>query len=231
MQLNVHEISQLLNVSEKTIYRWVNQGEIPAYKFQDQYRFNEAEILEWAIIHKINISPALLETPESEKIVKPALSEVLETGGIFYRLEGKDSNTAISSLIKALPLLDAPVRQFLLQSYLAREALNSTAIGEGIAIPHSRVRVVPYIVRPMAAIGFLEEPVDFKALDGQPVQIMFTVLSPHLKTHLHVLSRFMQALADPGFRESLRKQELRETILSHCRRIEENYSSSDNPVS
>lgn len=228
MQLNVHEISKLLNVSEKTIYRWINQGEIPVYRFQDQYRFNEAEILEWAVIRKINVSEKLLETPEAENIVNPSLSEVLENGGIFYRLEGKDSNSAISSLINALPMLDKPVRQFLLQSYLARENLHSTAIGEGIAIPHSRVRVVPYIVRPMAAIGFLEEPVDFKALDGQPVQIMFTVLSPHLQTHLHVLSRFMRALSDPEFREALQKQELRETILNHCRRIEEKNASSSN---
>ncbi len=229
MQLNVQEVSQLLNVSDKTIYRWVSQGEIPAYKFKDQYRFNEAEILEWAIIRKINISTNLLDASETKNIVTPKLSEVLQNGGIFYRLEGNDSSAAISSLIKSLPILDAPVRQFLLESYIARESLNSTAVGDGIAIPHSRVRVVPYIVRPMAALGFLENPVDFKALDGQPVQILFTVLSPNLRDHLRILSRFMLALNDPEFREALRKQELRETILNHCRRIDESSTPSKNP--
>ncbi|MEW6237627.1 MAG: PTS sugar transporter subunit IIA [Candidatus Omnitrophota bacterium] len=229
MQLNVHEVSQLLSVSDKTIYRWVSQGEIPAYKFKDQYRFNEAEILEWAVIRKINISPKLFETPEAKNFVNPSLAEVLRNGGIFFRLEGTDFRSAVGSLIKALPLFDETVRQFLLESYWAREELNSTAIGDGIAIPHSRVRVVPYIVRPMAALGFLEEPVDFKALDGQPVRILFTVLSPYLQAHLHVLSRFLLALRDAGFREALRKQELRETILSHCRRIDESIDRAKNP--
>lgn len=228
MQLNVHQVSQLLTVSDKTIYRWVSQGEIPAYKFKDQYRFNEAEILEWAVIRKINISPKLFETHETKHIVNPMLAGVLQNGGIYYRLEGSDSSSAIGSLINSLPLLDEPVRQFLLESYLARESLNSTAIGDGIAIPHSRVRVVPYIIRPMAALGFLEKPIDFKSLDRKPVQIMFTVLSPNLGTHLYILSRFMLALNDSGFRKALQKQELRETILNHCRRLDKSLASTKN---
>lgn len=228
MQLNVQQVSQLLNVSGKTIYRWVSQGEIPAYKFMDQYRFNEAEILEWAVIRKINVSPTLFDTLETNHAENPMLADLLRDGGIFYRLEGHDAQTAIGSFIRSLPFLDEPVRQFLLDSYMARESLNSTAIGGGIAIPHSRVRVIPFILRPMAALGFLEKPVDFNSLDHKPVQIMFTVLSPNLRIHLYALSRFMLALNDTGFRKALQRQELRETILNHCRRLDKSLASTKN---
>jgi len=229
MQLNVHEVSQILSVSDKTIYRWVSQGEMPAYKFKDQYRFNEAEILEWAAIRKINISPKLFEAPEKKDDVNPSLAEVLQNGGIFYRLEGNDSRSAIMSLIKSLPLFDETIQQFLLESYWAREDINTTAIGDGIAIPHSRVRVVPHIARPLAALGFLEEAVDFGAPDGQPVRILFTILSPNLRDHLRILSRFMLALRDTLFRNALRHQELREAILNHCRRIDDSFVSAKKP--
>ena len=56
MQLTVRDATRLLTVSEKTIYRWINQGSLPAYRVNEQYRFNRAELLEWATAHKINVS-------------------------------------------------------------------------------------------------------------------------------------------------------------------------------
>ena len=46
--IDVRDSARLLNVSEKTIYRWVKQGKLPAYRINEQYRFNRAELLEWA---------------------------------------------------------------------------------------------------------------------------------------------------------------------------------------
>ena len=48
MTLTVKDIARLLSVSEKTVYRWISQGQLPAYQVHEQYRFNRAEILEWA---------------------------------------------------------------------------------------------------------------------------------------------------------------------------------------
>src|SRR5438034_393382 len=65
MQLGVRDVSKLLNVSEKTIYRWVGQGILPAYRVNEQYRFNRAELLEWATSRKMNVSAAVFDEPES----------------------------------------------------------------------------------------------------------------------------------------------------------------------
>ena len=53
MQINVKEAARLLAVSEKTIYRWIRQGEIPAYRINDLYRFSRAELLEWATAKRL----------------------------------------------------------------------------------------------------------------------------------------------------------------------------------
>src|SRR6184192_3987129 len=90
MQLGVREVSKLLNVSEKTIYRWVGQGILPAYRVNEQYRFNRAELLEWATSRKMNVSAAVFDEPESNSTPIPGLVEALQAGGIFYRLSGAD---------------------------------------------------------------------------------------------------------------------------------------------
>src|SRR5213592_2140195 len=89
MQLTVRDVSTLLSVSEKTIYRWVKQGVLPAYRVNEQYRFNRAELLEWATSRRMNVSAALFEEPESNATPIPGLLEALRVGGILYRPAGR----------------------------------------------------------------------------------------------------------------------------------------------
>ena len=150
-------------------------------------------------------------------------------GGIFYRLAGKDKPAVLRSVVEMLRLPDKVDREFLLQVLLAREALESTAIGDGIAIPHVRNPIVLHVPQPMVTLCFLEAPVDFGALDGQPVQTLFTLISPTVKAHLHLLSRLAFALRDPDSNRSSsdrragmkfwRRQKKSVTACGHQRRI------------
>jgi mannitol/fructose-specific phosphotransferase system IIA component (Ntr-type) len=88
-------------------------------------------------------------------------------------------------------------REFLYKVLLARESLGSTGIGDGIAIPHVRNPIVLHLSRPIVTLCFLERPVDFGALDGQPVNTLFTLISPTVRAHLHLLSRLAFTLRDP----------------------------------
>jgi PTS system nitrogen regulatory IIA component len=67
---------------------------------------------------------------------------------------------------------------------------------------------------------FLERPVDFGALDGKPVHCLFTLVSPTIRAHLHLLSRLAYALRDPGFQAVIQRQGLRDEILTESRRVE-----------
>jgi len=221
MQLGVREVSKLLNVSEKTIYRWVGQGILPAYRVNEQYRFNRAELLEWATSRKMNVSAAVFDEPESNATPIPGLVEALQAGGIFYRLSGADKEGALRAVVEHMRLPEEVDREFLLRVLLAREALQSTGIGDGIAIPHVRNPIVLHVSRPMITLCFLERPIDFGALDGKPVHVMFSLVSPTVRAHLRLLSRLSFALHDPAFKKAVTGQASREEILREAQRVED----------
>jgi nitrogen PTS system EIIA component len=220
MKLTVRDAADLLGVSEKTIYRWIQGGSIPAYRISDQYRFNRAELLEWATSRRLNVSPRILEEPESERTPLPGLADALQRGGVHYRVSGGDKQATLRSVVALLPLPDEVDREFLLNVLLAREALGSTGIGDGIAIPHVRNPIVLHVEQPIVSLCYLEDAVDFGALDGLPVRVLFTMVTPTVRAHLHLLSRLAYLLRQPRFHTAVQAEERRETLQGLAREIE-----------
>jgi PTS system nitrogen regulatory IIA component len=130
------------------------------------------------------------------------------------------------SVVELMPLPEMVDRQFLLQVLLARESLGSTAVGKGVALPHVRNPVVLHVSRPMVTLCFLEKPIEFGALDGQPVHTLFTMLSPTVRAHLHMLACLSFALQQPEFSEAIARQGSREEIIAACERINQNLSQT-----
>jgi PTS system nitrogen regulatory IIA component len=227
MNLSVKDAARLLSVSEKTIYRWIKQEIVPAYRIHEQYRFNRAELLEWATSRRISMSPEILQEPELDASPLPSLGDALEAGGIFYRLEGGTRDEAMGNVVAHLRLPDEIDRDYLLQVLIARERLASTAVGGGIAIPHPRNPALLQVTRPTVTLGFLENPIDFHSLDGQPVMILFTLITPTLRSHLHLLSKLGFVLRDRGFRKVLEREGSREEILRVLRRMEKSLSEKE----
>lgn len=175
MKLTVRDASKLLQVSEKTVYRWIEQRMVPAYLVNGQYRFNRAELLEWATSRRIKVSVDILAEPESGQLPCPGIAEALEAGGVFYRVEGHNRESALRGVVQLMRLPDEVDRDFLLRVLVARETLGSTGIGEGIAIPHVRNPIVLHVPRPSITLCFLEQAIEFGALDGRPVRVLFTI--------------------------------------------------------
>jgi len=209
----------LLGVSEKTIYRWIGQQKLPFYKISEQYRFNRAELLEWATANRIHISAKMLVEPDSQTAI-PGMEEALRSGGIYYRVGGQDKPGALRAVVEVIPLPDEVDRNFLLEVLLARESLGSTGVGGGIAIPHVRSPIVMHIPKPMMSVCFLEHAIDFMAIDGKPVHTLFTILSPTIKAHLNLLSRLAYALRDSQFNAAVVQRASREEILAQAGRVD-----------
>lgn len=220
MNLSVRETAGLLKVSEKTIYRWIKQQTIPAYRVQDQYRFNRAEVLEWATSRRLNVSSEIFLEPEADGQPVPSLLDALEAGGVHYRVSGEHLEEALREVVGLLRLPDEVDRAFLLRVLLAREAIAPTAIGEGIAIPHVRNPVVLHVGRPSLTLCFLERPIEYGALDGQPVGTLFTIISPTTRAHLHLMAKLSFVLRDAGVRRAVERQDPRQEILRQIGRAE-----------
>jgi len=220
VQLAIRDVSRFLNVAESTVTRWIKQRGLPAQHVGGQYRFNRAELLEWATANQIKVSPEMFDHLETQEEPIPNLADALEEGGIFYALPDTSKERALRSLVEVLPLPDGIDRGLLLRLFLAREASASTAIGGGIALPHVRNPIVLNVDRPMVTLGFLARPVDFGALDGKPVQVLFSLICPTTRGHLQMLSRLSYALHEPKFRDVVLAAGQREEILREAREVE-----------
>jgi nitrogen PTS system EIIA component len=219
MELNVRKASELLGVSEKTIYRWIEEKLIPAYQVNQSYRFNQAELLEWANTHPVHPPASIIEGTE-ESSSRFSLESALQAGGVVVGIKGDDGPGVLKTVVAAMPLPEDVNREFLLQMLLARESAGSTGIGDGVAIPHARNPIVMHIPRPLICLCYLEQPIDFSAIDGKPVHTLFTIVSPTIKTHLGLLSRLAFALRDKKFAQTIARRSCREDVLAEARRID-----------
>jgi PTS system nitrogen regulatory IIA component len=126
----------------------------------------------------------------------------------------------LAQFVERLPLPPEQDRAFLLDVLEAREAMGSTGIGDGIAIPHVRNPIVLHIARPFVTLGLLTHAIEFAAMDGKPVHALFMVVSPVVPTHLRILAQLGFVLRDDALRELLRARAPAGLILDRVELIE-----------
>ena len=220
MLLEPSEAAQAMNVDEKTIVRWIKKENLPAESIHGDYRINPVDLLEWATEHGKKVNPALYKMPDADNHPLPSLSQALQAGGIHFGLQGSDKETVLRNAVGALDLPPEIDSDFILQVLLAREAMGTTAFGDGIAIPHVRNPILAQLPVPKVALCFLSQPVDFGALDNKPVVILFTIISPTIRMHLHLLSKLAYCLRDQRLRDIIGKQCNAEAIMAVIFEIE-----------
>ncbi len=221
MQLTMADAAHALNVDEKTVLRWIRHDQLPAEQIRGDYRINRVDLLEWATERGIKVHPSLYDLEDSgDGKPLPLLSQCLEAGGIHCSVSGSDVPSVLRQVVALLDLPEELDQDFVLQVLLAREAMGTTAVGDGIAIPHVRNPLLLRLPMPKVSLCFLDQPVDFGALDGQPVRILFTITSPTVRIHLHLLSKLAYALRDKRLREALNAACQPERILTALRQIE-----------
>lgn len=220
MRVTIRDAAALLSTSEKKIYDWIESGDLPAYKINDQYRINRSELLEWATSRKLAVAPELFHEADDEDHV-PSVAASLQLGGVFHGISGETRDDVLGNVVQVLRLSDDAEREMLLQLLLAREASGTTTIGDGIAIPHVRNPIVLTIDEPMISVCYLDHPVDFGAVDGNPVFALFVLICPTIRIHLEMLAKLAFLLRKPEFRDLVRRRASEEETLRVARQIEE----------
>ena len=131
------------------------------------------------------------------------LTEILKPQNIKVPVVAKVKTEAIAELISLLAdngeVIDP---KKVLDSVLEREATRTTGIGNGLAIPHGKCTGTDHLVM---AIGRPQTPIDFQAIDGRPVSLIWLLTSPPDKTgpHIHALARISRLMTIDRFRQSL----------------------------
>mgnify|MGYP001572831118 CR=1 FL=1 len=143
------------------------------------------------------------------------ISDFLCPDAVTPDLKARNKEEVIEELVALLVgagAIEKKNKAKIIEVITAREALGSTAIGQGIAIPHGKTDSVSKLV---AGLGVSKKGIDFDSLDGEPAYIFFILIAPQDSAgpHLKALARVSRLLKDKYFRESLKQQTDEKAIL------------------
>lgn len=216
MFLTLKDVAAKLGVSEKTIYRMVNDNQIPfAIKIGGQWRFKTDEIIGW-----ISSQKAVNSAPHKAVDYRISLTEALVSGAVLYRIHGSNRDEIIDELLAALPYSSTFDANTVKVSILARESIVSSAL-DGIAFMTTAVSLPVYFEKTMLLLAFLEKPVDVKALDGRKAEALFLIL-PANSIEQEILDRKLHRLSmDARFIVGIREQMTRKLLLDFVAQTEQ----------
>lgn len=132
------------------------------------------------------------------------LTDIVAPAAIIPALKVNGKKQALQELAARAAELTGQSERAIFEILLQREKLGSTAVGNGIAIPHGKL---PKLGRLFGLFARLERPIDFEALDSQPVDLIFLLLAPEAAgaDHLKALARVARMLRDPETTRKLRE--------------------------
>ena len=151
------------------------------------------------------------------------ITDFLDTSRVIPDLKGRDKNSVLKEMADWMasedPSLDA---QRLLEVLLEREKISTTAIGEGVAIPHGKM---PKVKRVSGVFARSLQGVDFDSLDGGLTRLFFLLVAPEdsAADHLKALARISRLLKDAAFRARLIKEKSREGIFNAIKEEDEKF--------
>ncbi|MEA2953656.1 MAG: nitrogen system component [Alphaproteobacteria bacterium] len=132
------------------------------------------------------------------------LTDLIAPDAVIPALKVNNKKQAIQELAAKAAELTGQNERAILEILLQREKLGSTGVGNGIAIPHGKL---PTLAKLFGLFARLHRPVDFEALDGQPVDLIFLLLAPEAAgaDHLKALARVARLLRDADVAHKLRE--------------------------
>ena len=227
MALNLDDAAHLVGVSPATLRRWAREGQLGVLRPSGDYRFHEAELRAWARSHGLRLRDAATEGRASWPTAaaggaseEQPLTLALGRGGVLEQAATGDRDALLQAMVEAMPLDSSASRPALLAQLLEREQLTSTGLGDGIAVPHPRTPSAAFSKESLVMLALPAAPIEWGALDGQPVHAAFLLVNPAPGVHLKVLSRLAFVLRDSGFQDLLREGAEFAEILTATARLE-----------
>ena len=126
------------------------------------------------------------------------LASLISKGGVFT-VEGSSTTEIYEKVCKLIKFPESITSDAVFNALCAREKIMSTAVGNGIALPHASVPIIKEEEEQRVCVVYLKEPLDMNAPDEMKVHTMFVILTQNRQTHLQVLSRLVSLLRDTSF--------------------------------
>jgi len=219
--LNIRQVASYLGVSEKTVYRLLDKEEIPAVKIGRQWRFYMDDVKSWLRKEKPEASvEQYFDGSVPDISSELSINNLLKNDGIYLNIPGESKEIVFKNAVSAIKLEPGIVKNRLLSALIAREELCSTGIGQGVALPHPRHKDKFKFASSSIFLCFLENKIDFDAIDHIPVGSLFFVFAKNEKEHLHML-RVLATLFLKGEFISLLEERNVPEILNNIKQLED----------
>ncbi|HHO48556.1 MAG TPA: helix-turn-helix domain-containing protein [Desulfobacteraceae bacterium] len=213
--IGVKEMAAHMGVSEKTIYRMLNDNQFPfAVKIGGQWRFRADSVDRW-ISGQVGA-----EQPRKDVDYGVTVTGAIMNGSVLYRIHGRNRDEALDELLFTLPRTGSFNPTDCKYSILEREALVPSSLA-GVASMAPSLYHPVFIERSLIILAFLEQPMDFKALDGLAAQIIFLVLPANSQELAILRSRVQRLLMEPDFVETIMQQPPRRKVIELIGEAEE----------
>ncbi|MCH9610180.1 MAG: hypothetical protein S4CHLAM81_07060 [Chlamydiales bacterium] len=216
MDLKLKDVADLLGISETTVRRWLAEGKIPAYRLNRQYRFSRAEIEDWLLQQRLD---PVEEEKKASGTMQFSLYRALYRGDVLSDLDVNSKEGVIEKTMEEMGKrfdLDPAV---LTDLFMDRERMMSTALGRGVAAPHTRDFLldthydVLMVVHP-------RQPIEFGALDGQSVHTLFFMFAADDRSHLNLLAKVAHLSSHEKNRAFFQTQPTKERWLAYIKHWE-----------
>lgn len=217
MDLKIKDVAELLNISESTVRKWLSEGKIPAYRLNRQYRFNRSEIEDWVMRQKLN-SFEEKDSAQPTGALQFSLYRGINRGDVLTIGFSKKEDIiaeAMKFMAKRFDL-DATV---LTELFLDRERLMPTGLGFGIGVPHTRDFLLDTHFD-VVLVVYPKTPIDYGALDNEPVHTLFFLFAAEDKNHLHLLSKVAHLSSNEKARSFLKTKPSKESLLDYVKNWE-----------
>jgi PTS system nitrogen regulatory IIA component len=220
--MTLKEVADYLRLSEKTVSRMAQEGQIPAQKLARQWRFQRSSIASWMANRAATPPDEQQLSPEATGLPQPlTIANIITPARINLNLTAPDRNGVLRELCTlVLDPREERLFETLLQALKSREDLCPTCVTEGVAIPHARNALVGLVDSAVLAYGRHNQGINFGALDGKPVFHFFLLCAPNVRQHLQLLSRLARLVNNADFRAKLMTAKLPSDIIALVRDTE-----------
>ncbi|HET7039836.1 MAG TPA: PTS sugar transporter subunit IIA [Gemmatimonadales bacterium] len=198
--MTVRDLANYLKLNERTVLKLASQGPMPGVRVGNQWRFRKAIIDAWLDDQLLGISRRYVDVPTAypRAPLFLELESCFEPKQVVPDLTGTTKIAVIEELAgHAAALGLVRDKHWFIGALIERENIMPTAVGHGIAFPHTRQRHPEQIPRPFLVVGRSREGVDFEAIDGAPTRLFFVLGLRYQELHLPWLTKLAQMMARP----------------------------------
>jgi PTS system nitrogen regulatory IIA component len=211
------QLAEYLQLSPRTVYRLLERNELPGLRVGGQWRFRKSEVDYWLDRRLQQFATAELHELETdtEGEAPPPMSNLLDMRNVLFGLPSGGQKAVVRGFVTKLAFPEPVDHELLVQRILEREAMCSTALPDGVALlqtPRIRPRVLA--AHDFLAVGRLEAPLPFGAIDGGLTDTLVLVLARSERTHLLLLAKMARLFRESGFVQQLRTAATASEILN-----------------